>query len=311
MGNIWKGLALLAAIGLLLGTSAQAGTVLIVSDCNAPDVVDGDHNDDEMVTYLEGLGYTVDTSGMGKAMREGDNGPWGSSAGSADKLQALNDADLILVSRRTSSGSYDNDRKGWNELETPLVLMSGYLTRGGGQNKWGWTVGASGNAATSVETMDIDAGQTAHPFVAGVTGPVQLFDWPGDPAAAPKAVYLPNKDGTSDPVSAATVVGTFDGRTYLMDIPAGTDLDPDNGSTDKYGVTGARRAFMGHWGYDDSPTGTNGSDGGPSDFADYITADFEAVLGNAISTLIPEPGTVTMLIAGLLGLALYGWRRRK
>ena len=94
---------------------------------------------------------------------------------------------LIVVSRRTSSGSYAGNKQAWNELQTPLILMSGYLTRDG---RWGWTDGSSENADTYEEYMAITVGQEGHPFVSGVTSPVQMFDWsPGH--SAPKAVYLP------------------------------------------------------------------------------------------------------------------------
>jgi hypothetical protein len=45
--------------------SAEAATILVVSDCKVPGVdPSGIHEDDELVLFLEGLGFTVDTDGM-------------------------------------------------------------------------------------------------------------------------------------------------------------------------------------------------------------------------------------------------------
>ncbi len=311
MGKVLKGFAFLAVVGLVLSVTAQASTVLLVSDAFAPTdtTPDKKHNDDSLVAYLQSLGHTVDPIGMGESMREG-NSPFDDPA----KLAALQNADLIIISRVTSSGAYDNDRASWNGLETPLILMSGYLTRGeASSKKWGWSLGGSGGASKDVTAMDIEVGQEGHPFLAGLTGPVELFDWTTSAASeAPKAVYTINTP--SEVVDDATVIGTFDGKAMLLDIPAGTDFDLKNGTVDKYGVAGARRAYLPSWGYDDnSTTGTNGPGETPAHFDNYLTDDFKAVLGATIATMtvVPEPGTVIMLVLGMVGLALYGVRRRK
>ena len=281
-------ITLALVIGFAFSAATQAGLILVVSDSYAPgDASNTDHCDDPLVGFLQSLGHTVDTSGMGKAMREGANSPW--AVGNEAKLAALNNADLVFVSRRTDSGKYDADRKGWNELATPVILMSGYLTRGGGNNKWGWHTSGSGNAALTEDSIVVEAGQEGHAFLTGLMSPVDAFDWPGDPAEAPKALYLPNTDGTS----AGTVVGTFDGRDALLDIPAGTDLDALNGSTDKYGVTGARRAFLGHWGYDNP---------GTYDFDDFVTDAGGLLMANVVAEMIPEPATIALLGFGALAL---------
>ena len=87
----------------------------------------------------------------------------------------------------------------------------------------------------------------------------------------------------------------------LVDIPAGTDLFETGGTT------AARRAFLAHWGYDDSPTGTNGSDGGPADWEDYVTDGYKNVLENMIVEMIPEPATMAILSLG--GMAVLARRR--
>lgn len=288
-------------LGLVAG-SVQAGTVLVVSDCEVPGGAGADNRDDNLVAFLQGLGHTVDTSGMNKAMQEGQN-PFTTPA----KLAALQNADLVVVSRRTSSGSYDNNRKQWNELTTPLISMSGYLTRGETANKiWGWTSAGSGDATKTETDLVVQAGQAGHAFLSGLTGPVTLFDWSTVPAGdnqAPKVVYLPNAGASWS--AGTAIIGTFDGRDMLVDIPSGTDLDALNGTAGKYGVTGARRGFFTDWGYDVDL-------GVPFDrqaqFDDFVTADYETVLTNMVGTLIPEPATLALLAAGAVATLI---RRKK
>ena len=273
-------------LAICLTGVTHAGTVLVVSDSFAPGDTSGtDHRDDSLVSFLEGIGYTVDTSGMGGAYKEGEN-PF-------DNPAALEAADLVIVTRRTNSGAYDNDRKEWNELETPLILMSGYLTRGESSSKrWGWATGASEDAS-STETMV---------EVLGVPFPLAFFDWSGapTPGECPKGLYLPKKDGSSEFSDDAIVVATFDGYDMMVLIPEGTDFDALNGTSDKYGVAGADRGFMGHWGYD--------LDEDLYGFDSFITDGYKDALEAMVAEVIPEPATIALL--GLGGLALLRIRKR-
>ena len=60
---------------------------------------------------------------MGKAYQEGGN-PFDDPA----KVAALNSAGIVLFSRRTSSGSYNDNRKEWNELGNPGGLAGWLMT---------------------------------------------------------------------------------------------------------------------------------------------------------------------------------------
>jgi hypothetical protein len=285
---------LVLPVAVCLTSVASAGyDIILISDANPPEIVDGDHEDDALVAWLEGLGYTVDTSGMGEAYRDNQN-PFDDPA----KVAALNSAGIVLVSRRTNSGAYDNNAKGWNELGNPLLLMSGYLTR---SSRWGWTTGGSGNAdstATDVEVM----GLTIDTF----------FDWSDapTPGEAPKGVYLPNNDGSSEFDSSALVIATFDGRDMMVLIDEGTDLDVLNESTDEFGILGADRGFLGHWGYDsDLNYGEGDERNRRANWGDFITDGYKDAAASMIAHLIPEPATIALL--GLGGLALIGTRKRR
>lgn len=290
-------ITLILTVVFCLTGSAYAGyDILLISDCNPPDVADGDHEDDALVDWLVSLGYTVDTSGMAKAYREGEK-PFEDP----EKVAALNSAGIVLVSRRTSSGSYDNDRKGWNELANPLLLMSGYLTRGEGSNKWGWTTGGSEDA--SLTETDVE--------LFGVIPIDTFFDWSDapTPGSAPKSLYLPNNDGTSEFSDEAIVVATFDDHDMMVLISEGMDFDALNDTVDKYGVAGAPRGFMAHWGYDSD---LNYGEGDPrnrrANWGDFLTDGYKEALGGMIVTLIPEPATIALL--GLGGLVLLRIRKR-
>jgi hypothetical protein len=285
---------LVLPVAVCLTSVANAGyDIILISDCNPPDVTDGDHEDDALVAWLEGLGYTVDTSGMGKAYQDGQN-PFDDPT----KVAALNSAGIVLVSRRTNSGAYDNNSKGWNELGNPLLLMSGYLTR---SSRWGWTTGGSGDAAKT--TTDVE--------VMGVVMET-WFDWSDapTPGEAPKSVYLPNNDGSSEFDASALVIATFDDRDIMVLIDEGTDLDALNGTADTFGVLGADRGLLAHWGYDSD---LNYGDGDPrnrrANWGDFITDGYKDAAATMIATLIPEPATIALL--GLGGLTLIGTRKRR
>jgi hypothetical protein len=268
--------------------------ILLISDAYAPDdpTPDMQHNDDALVAFLEDLGYSVDTSGMGMAYQ--DNTSWWNDT---DKVNTINGVGLVLVSRRTNSGAYDANVQAWNGLANPLILMSGYLTR---NTRWGFTSSGSGDADGTKTEIDWTA--PVHPFT-----PHTVYDASGAPILGdlPKGPYLPNYGGGE--TVAGDILATFDDRPWLVDIPAGTDLDAVNGLTGK-GVTGDNRVFIGAWGYDDNTNGTNGPGGTPSEWGDYMTIEYKAILSETIRQKIPEPMTLSLL--GLGGLALIRRKRK-
>jgi hypothetical protein len=266
-----KQLACLALVLAVASGPVSAATIMLISD-QAP----SGSRDTPFVAWLQSLGHTVDTSGMSGAYKEA-TAPFAN----ATKVAALQAADLIIVSRMTNSGDYDNDRTAWNTLDVPLMLIGGYLTRGGTDNRWHWTNGGSGDTNKAVTNIVVASGQGGHPFLAGLTDPITAFDWSAAPGGiAPKVVYLPNV-GSSLP-AGATLVGTYDSRAMVLDIPAGSTLFNGN-------VTTAERAMLGHWGYDN---------GTGDDWGDYITADYKTLLSNMINTMVPEPATLVLLGLG-------------
>ncbi|MFP6898992.1 MAG: hypothetical protein VCA38_20565 [Roseibacillus sp.] len=80
----------------------------------------------------------------------------------------LNAADLVIVSRDTNSGNYNNGGAGgveataWNGLTSPLILMSSYLAR---SSRWKW-FNNTGNPGHSGNMDVLDPG---HAIFAGIT----------------------------------------------------------------------------------------------------------------------------------------------
>ncbi len=143
---------LVLVLAVFLGSSAHAATIIWVSDNKTP--ANGVAADQQWVDLLEANGYTVDLSFRNAEARTLDQA----------KIDALNAADLIIVSRDTNSGDYDdgNEITQWNSLTRPLLLQIVHLVR---SNRWKW-----------LDTTNTDTGQPAmevvdpgHPVFSGVT----------------------------------------------------------------------------------------------------------------------------------------------
>jgi hypothetical protein len=105
-------------LGLVLafcaGTTLQAGNIIWVDE-GAIDSFPG------WQTLLEDAGHTV-TNRTDMQTLDADS---------------LNEADLVIVSRDTNSGGYDDDDEvtQWNNITVPLIQASAYLIR---SSRWQW-----------------------------------------------------------------------------------------------------------------------------------------------------------------------------
>ena len=150
-------LALLLVISL--ASSIPAANIIWVSD-QYDELVDQMPDDFAWVELLEANGHTVEnTAGAGFG-----DGYWRTM--DADKVAALNAADLVIFSRNSDSGNYNNDDEvnQWNSVTAPMILMTPYLSR---NSRWFWV----GNATLAQDggTPKIQAVDAANPIFSGVT----------------------------------------------------------------------------------------------------------------------------------------------
>ena len=257
---------------MLLGASVSvfAGNILLVSDEFAPD-------DAPLTALLTGFGHSVIQDGnfAGAA-------PTAAYLGGANP--SGNPVDLILVSRKTNSGNYDDgtEPQDWNAIAEPILLMNPYIAR---SSRWGWVNStAVVDAATSPAGYDPYPDPT-HPFIDGLLS---------DPWTAGTATDYINS--TAIPASATLVATMTFGANVsagIVDIPAGTASFGGKGTID-----GRRVLFQLH------------------DYADnaevfHLSPNGELILGQILDDmipLIPEPASLCLLG---VGTAVLLRRRRR
>ncbi len=201
----------------------------------------------------------------------------------APKIAAMEAADLVIVSRDTNSGNYDDGSEvaDWNGITTPLILMSQYLSR---SSRWKWisTGGLPGNGDGAMSVVD-----ASHPIFAGLG----LSN--GDTVDL-STNNTPAMQGNN--VGNGTLLATDNSNTNatIVHWTAGTEFYAGSGQT-----AGGDRLFLGLGNDDNNPKGAFGLNG-----------DGEELFLNAVEHLagVPEPATF-----GLVGLAATGliMRRRR
>ena len=158
-------------LSFCLVSSVNAANIIWVSD-GYDELVDGLPDDHGWVDFLEAQGYTVDhTEGASFG-----NGYWRSL--DADKIAALNAADLVIISRCSDSGNYASDAteiEQWNSITTPLILTNVYIIR---SNRWLWVDNES--LAGDGGTPTLQAVDASHPIFYGIAldtkNQVDIFD---------------------------------------------------------------------------------------------------------------------------------------
>ncbi len=132
----------IAEVELLNGAN-----VMWVSEA-CDDTKDGVRDDQPWIDFLTAQGYKIDYR-MGPAF---GNGFWRTL--DQAKIDALNAADLIIVSRNMNSGEYNNgtERDQWNGVKTALILMSPHVGR---SSHWKWFSSTSiPNGAPILQPVD-------------------------------------------------------------------------------------------------------------------------------------------------------------
>ena len=262
-------------------------TVLLVSD-----VADEPGNSEEpLITWLEGLDYVVDTSGMGRAFGE-DGDPFDDGTEANDALLlALENANLIFFSSTVSDGEYDSNGSGpgWNAIAVPLLAQAPGLAEGqssGGDTRFGWFLGDT-RGGDDTDDMRLTPDDDS----------VQLWDWTDSPVfnsywRCPDDIRTSEEKG----ISGGTIKAFNDGygrRIFWLDIPKGTDFDENQASPDpgQHGIAGERRVLFGNWRYDNynGDGATRGPGGGQAYWDSYMLPVYKTYLQQILFDLIPNP----------------------
>jgi len=207
----------------------------------------------------------------------------------ASKIAAMEAADLIIVSRDTNSGAYDDGSEvgQWNGITTPLILMNQYIAR---KNRWKWV----NNNNTPGTAKDLHAEDTGHEIFDGVAldgfDNVDILDESVGVGQLPRV----NIGGTNNGTVLATPEGTT-GQALIVLWDTGTKFYGTGGQT-----AGGPRMFFG------AGNNSNNPKGGYN-----LTAEGEELFLNTVSFMaIPEPLTMLAVGLSLTGLGAYVRKRR-
>jgi len=160
-------------IVLVYQSSVTMPTIIWVSDNESYNtVVENGPADRGFVDLLRAQGYKVDYKGEIDPHDPNDdeiklNPEWQYWRElDPNKIAELNAADLIIVGRDASSGTYDdgNEPTEWNSITTPLILQGPHIARK--LPKWGWLNSGSttdGGIVSALEVVDPN-----HPIFEGV-----------------------------------------------------------------------------------------------------------------------------------------------
>jgi hypothetical protein len=176
----------------------------------------------------------------------------------ATKRANLEAADLVIVSRQTNSGDYNDgdERAFWNGLATPILLHSAYLSR---DSRWRWLQGNQHDADGLTHVAVVDESNLIFNGVTIIDGQVQIF-----PTA------IDNTDvSTQDSAGNGTKIATPAGSTDVMiaSWDAGIEYYPGSGEI----AGGPRIAFLMLR---------------PHQFFPTLTDDGKKMLGNAVLILL-------------------------
>jgi hypothetical protein len=241
-------------LALCLMSSAQAANITLVTEDHDFDE-DGIQDDQQLVDWLVAEGHVVDVQ----------RDYW-TSFGRTTAAE-LNAADLIIVSRSTSSGNYDDEDEPtkWNSLTVPLILMSAYPVR---SSHWKWVDSASVLGEGGAPMLEaVDPGHSIFTNVPlDASNQVQIVD----PAVGSGHTSFID---VADVGNGTLIAQTVDGLPWIVEWDAGVEFYAGAGEV----PAGTRMMFLA--GTQEPPTWGQWN----------LTAEGEILFRNAISYMLGEP----------------------
>jgi len=251
-----KILILMLALAFCLTIPAKAANIIVVTGAMDHDV-DGVQDDQGLIDWLVAEGHNVDAQ-LGNWMEL-----------DADKIAALDAADLIIVSRASSSGDYDdgNEPTQWNSIDTPLIQMNAYLLR---SSRWLWV---NSTTILSLDSPIMQAVLPDHPIFDGVAidadNIVLAID--GTVGTGQTSFVTPDDLG-----NGTLIAQSIDGLPWIVEFDAGVEFYAGAGQ-----APAAKSVIFN--------TGTQEVSADPTtpQGAHNLTADGEQILRNMIAYLVP------------------------
>ena len=217
----------------------HGSTIVWVSDNK------GSNNDQAWIDLLVAQGYTISLDFRNQEGRTLDAG----------KIDALNAADLIVISRDTDSGNYDDgdEPTQWNAITTPIIMQVAHIAR---SNRWRWL--DTEGAPTATPTLE--AVLPDHPIFKGVT-----LDASNRIDVLTQGASFAE---TADPGNG-TLIAKSDAYVWIVEWEAGQEYYAGSGQT-----AGGRRMLF--------ASGTNGG----TDGVYNLNADGEMMFLNAVKYML-------------------------
>ncbi len=263
-------IVLVLAFSLTLPVNATYNIIWVSEDIDSDN--DGVMDDQGWVDLLTSQGYSVDVQrNYWETLDE-------------EKINTLNNADLVIISSSCTSENYinGNDASDWNSITTPMILSSTDLAQ---SDQWGWI-----NSTTLIDDMGaplMDIVDGSHPIFANL-----LIDVLDESVGSGNTTFLDTIDvGNGELIATAAEIDA----AWIAEWQQGDEYYDGSGQ-----YAGGHRMFF--------VAGTQGGDGFPQG-AYNLTPQGEAIFLGTVAYMVPEPATIALL--GLGGLVLLQRRRAK